>query len=408
MANIRENKKNGKTVSYRFTVCLGRDSHGKQIRKYDTWTPPVGLTPAKARKAAERAADVWEEEIRAEFQKEQEAISCGETYHLPPEKRRDDFAEFVNEVWLPLHVRSGNCKPTTIAFYSNITKIITAYFDGCTLQQISPIQIQKYLVYLRKDYRTQFGKPLAPKTVRHHYGTLANIFNYAEKQDLIAKNPMSRVDAPKKVKKPIDAMTPEQAQRFFQLLPRLDPEFRCMLHLFVTTGIRRGECMGIKWNNVDFKNGTVTIERCVTYTPESGVIISTPKTENSIRTIPLMESTMKLLQEYKKQMQHEHPHTILKEAFLFPKEGDVFEARDPNAVTRRVKRFMKVNGFPDLSPHDLRHSCATLLLSQGADIKSVQEILGHADASTTLDYYVKTDLKQMKAATEKFAMAFNL
>jgi len=64
--------------------------------------------------------------------------------------------------------------------------------------------------------------------------------------------------------------------------------------------------------------------------------------------------------------------------------------------------------LPDLSPHDLRHSCATLLLAQGADIKSVQNILGHADASTTLNFYVKTDLKQMRAATEKYAAAFNL
>lgn len=69
---------------------------------------------------------------------------------------------------------------------------------------------------------------------------------------------------------------------------------------------------------------------------------------------------------------------------------------------------MTRNGFPDLSPHDLRHSCATLLLAEGADIKSVQEILGHADASTTLDYYVKSDLQQMKTATQKYAAAFNL
>jgi integrase len=69
---------------------------------------------------------------------------------------------------------------------------------------------------------------------------------------------------------------------------------------------------------------------------------------------------------------------------------------------------MVTNGFPDLSPHDLRHSCATLLLAESADIKSVQEILGHADASTTLDYYVKSDLQQMKAATQKYAAAFNL
>ena len=97
-----------------------------------------------------------------------------------------------------------------------------------------------------------------------------------------------------------------------------------------------------------------------------------------------------------------------KNAFVFPGKTGLFAPRDPNAITKRVKRFMKRSGFPDLSPHDLRHSCATLLLSQGADIKSVQEILGHADASTTLNFYVKSDIRQMKAATEKYAAAFNL
>ena len=225
---------------------------------------------------------------------------------------------------------------------------------------------------------------------------------------MLVKNPMQRVDAPKKVKKAIDALTPEQAKQFFALLPSCNLDFRCMLHLFITTGIRRGECMGIQWQDIDFKNNAVNIARCVTYTPESGVIVSTPKTENSIRTIPLMPSTVKLLQEWKKQTQSAHPNTILKSAFLFPKGEDVFQPRDPNAITRRVKHFMTRNGFPDLSPHDLRHSCATLLLAEGAGIKSVQEILGHADASTTLDYYVKSDLQQMKTATQKYAAAFNL
>jgi len=75
MANIRENTKNGKVVSYRFTACMERDVRGKQVRKYTTWTPSEGLTPAKARKAAERAADAWEQEVRAEYQKEKKLIS---------------------------------------------------------------------------------------------------------------------------------------------------------------------------------------------------------------------------------------------------------------------------------------------------------------------------------------------
>ena len=117
MATIRENKKNGKTVSFRFIVCLERDTQGKQIRRYTTWTPDKGLTPAKARKAAERAADTWESEVKAEYQKEKEAAARGQAYAIPAEKRRDDFVSFVQDTWLPLQVRGGNGKPTTVAFY---------------------------------------------------------------------------------------------------------------------------------------------------------------------------------------------------------------------------------------------------------------------------------------------------
>lgn len=405
MANIRENTKNGKIISYRFIACMERDVRGRQIRKYTTWMPPAGLTAAKAKKAAERAADAWEEEVRAEYQKQKEQ---GSAYRLPPDKRRDDFLSFVNNTWFVLRVRGENDKPNTVAFYKNMTRMISEYFNGAVLQEISPIDIQKYLAYLRTEYKGKQGKPLSAKTLRHLYGTLNLIFGYAEQQEMIAQNPMRKVSAPKKEKKPVDALTAEQAAKLFKLLPDCTLDFHCILQLLITTGIRRGECMGLKWGDIDELESTIRIERSIACTPESGVVISTPKTVNSIRTIPVIPSTLALLQQYKKQIQNQHPNAILKDAFLFPNKENIFLPRDPNSVTRRVKRFMKNNGFPDLSPHDLRHSCATLLLAQGADIKSVQEILGHADASTTLNFYVKSDLRQMRAATEKYAAAFNL
>lgn len=408
MANIRENKRGGKVVSYRFTACLGRDVRGKQIRKYATWTPPAGLTPSKERKAAQRAADSWEEETRAEYQKEKAAAACGVPYAIPAEKRHDDFVAFIEETWLPLQVRGGEMKPSTVAFYQNMVKIITGYFQGAVLQEISPVDIQKYLNYLRTAYKSKYGKPLGQRSVRHQYVALGRIFKYADKLEMLVKNPMDKVEAPKKGKKPVEAMTEEQAKQFFTLIQDCPLDFRCMLQLLITTGIRRGECMGLRWGDIDERQGTLTVERNVSYTPESGVIVGTPKTENSVRTIPLMPSTLKLLHDYKIDVLRQYPNTILQEAYLFPQDGNVFAPRDPNAVTRRVKRFMRLHNLPDLSPHDLRHSCATLLLANGADIKSVQEILGHADASTTLNFYVKTDLRQMQAATEKYAAAFNL
>ena len=127
MATIRENRKNGKVVSYRFIVCLERDARGKQVRKYTTWTAPADLTPTKAKRAAERAAQEWEDEIRAEHQERKDAAANGTVYSLPPEKRQDNFTAFINDIWLPLQVQNGNCKATTIAFYENLARVITRY-----------------------------------------------------------------------------------------------------------------------------------------------------------------------------------------------------------------------------------------------------------------------------------------
>lgn len=405
MANIRENRKNGKIISFRFTVCLDRDARGKQIRRYTTWKAPEDLSPAKARKAAERAADIWEQNEQKEYLKEKE---LGQAYTLPPEKRKDDFCDFVNQVWFPLQVCNGNDKVTTVTFYGNMKKLIVKYFDGAVLQEVSSIQIQKFLVYLRQTYKTNRGQTLAPKTIRHYYNVLGMIFAYAEKQGLIAVNPMLRVDAPKKDKKPIDALTAKQAQQLFSFLSEAPLDFQCAMQLLLTAGLRRGECLGLKWKDLDEAGSTITIERSVVYTPNSGVIISTPKTADSIRTIPVMPHMLSLLLRLKQQVKQTYPHVILNDAFIFPSGTNIFQPRNPTTFTRRVKRFIKDCGLPDFSPHDLRHSCATLLLAQGADIKSVQEILGHADASTTLNFYVKADLSQMRAATEKYAAAFDL
>ena len=123
MATIRENKSKGKVVSYQFILFLGRDEQGKQMRKYLTWTPPDGLTPAKQRKAAEQAAKQWEKRIREDPRDEQEEPRNAE-YTAPPE-RKDDFVSFVNETWFALFICNGDRKETTTVFYADIASYIT-------------------------------------------------------------------------------------------------------------------------------------------------------------------------------------------------------------------------------------------------------------------------------------------
>lgn len=402
MANITPNVKDGKTISYKFRCCLGRKENGKQIFKCATWHIPNGLTPSKAERLAQKTADEWEKQTKQEYEKDLKDPSRIKVREI--DKTKTVFVDFIQNLWFPLCVCNGEHKHTTIEFYRHIINKISKYFNDSILQKITALQIQEYIIYLRTIYRTKQGKPLSDKTIRHHYCVLTLIFGFAIEQELIIKNPMDKVECPKLAKKKVEAFSQEQAEVFFSLLPKCSIDFRCMLYLFITTGLRRGELLGLQWGDIDFDNLTIEIKRNITYTKRNGIVVDTPKTENSNRIIPLLSVVAKLLKQYKKEC-----HLFNKtNSFVFPSDKGDTIPKDPNAITRKVKNFMKRNDLPDLSPHDLRHSCATLLLNNGADIKSVQEILGHSNASTTLNFYVKSDLLHMKNATNKLAKAFGL
>jgi len=400
MAAIYPTKKDGKIVSYKFKAFLGKDEQGKQITKCTTWVLPPDTPSCKKLKAAQRAAALWEEQLKKGLRQpkqQEEIVQKGEL-----------LSDFIRGVWLPLEIENGERKPGTVSFYKSMAVPILDYFSEAELRAITPTDIQRYLLYLRTEYTGRNGTGMSPKSIRHQYATLKCIFQNAQDRERIEKNPMEKVTAPRLTRHTVDALSESQAAWFFEKVKECPLDFRCILQLLITTGIRRGECAGLKWKDIDFEAGTIRIERNVTYSAGNGVVVGTPKTGNSVRVIPVIDGVLLLLKQLRKQMQERFPNAVLEEAYLFPNTTSVFQPRDPNAITRRMKRFMKRNGLPDFSPHDLRHSCATLLLSQGADIKSVQEILGHSDASTTLNFYVKSDMRQMKLATEKFAEAFQL
>ncbi len=184
-------------------------------------------------------------------------------------------------------------------------------------------------------------------------------------------------------KRDVDALTEEEAVRFFNALLTCDFEFRCVLQVLITTGLRRGECLGLQWADIDFQNGTLTVNRSTTYTPECGITVAQPKTAHSVRTIPVVPSTLALLKQLQKQQEREHPATILTGAFVFSRPGKPFDPRDPSAITRHMKRFVRSARLPNVSPHDLRHTFATMAVSSGADVEAPSSIIGYTSLVTT-------------------------
>lgn len=348
MASITENRtaKKEKGYSFKIQVSLGKNPLGKQRTKTKTWHAPPGMSKTKARNEAFKFANEWEYELKYGPNSN---VNSGYT-----------FKEFVNDVWIPLCVRDGSHKPTTIAMYTNVMNVMMPFFGEHRLDEITGIMVMQYLTWLRNDYLTSYGKPLSPKSIKHHYNILKMIFRHAEMQDLIVKNPMLKVPSPRLDRKKVDALNEENAKRFIEATKTLSFDFQCILMIMLTAGLRRGECIGLQWQDVNFENRTISVVRSATYTPETGTIVSEPKTSNSSRVIPLMPGIAEMLAALRLEHEEKYPGVDLSTAYLFCREGFPFEPRDPSAVTRNLHSFIKRNHLPDVSPHDLRHSCATL------------------------------------------------
>ena len=326
------------------------------------------------------------------------SLSCGDNI----KKRELKFFDFVDNMWIPLEVENGEKKPSTVKFNLSMVKLLKKDFPNKSLKRIDAIDIDKYFVMLRTEARTAKGTPLSPKTIKHMYGTLRLIFKCAKRYGEIKENPMDNARPPKNPQTQVTVIPSSDLAVLLQKLEYEPLEFQCMVYLLLTSGIRRGECLGIQWRDVDAENVTLHVRRNVTYTPRTGTTIQTPKTESSIRDIPVFVVTMQLLRQYKVQVQKQHPEADLQKAFLFPGRSSIYEAKSPDAVTSRIKHFMERAGLSSYSPHDLRHTCATFLINSGADTKSVQAIMGHSTASTTLNFYVRADETKMRSAIDLF------
>lgn len=243
-------------------------------------------------------------------------------------------------------------------------------------------------------------------TVVKVYTILKGIFKKAYRSDVIPSNPMDKVDRPTPRKDEIkpqeaEAYTVEEIKHIWNSLDQEPLKWRVFVRLLIDTGIRRGECCGLQWKDVDFKENTITVSGNLCYTPSKGVYLDTPKNGRT-RLIDVDPNVMALL----KQLRHEQAKEMIS-PYVFSQPGSA-DPMHPQSPTRYLKKFEKKYGIDHLHPHKLRHSFASIAITNGADVASVSEKLGHTDKAVTLRMYTHADQDSMKRASQVFRNAMNL
>jgi integrase len=243
------------------------------------------------------------------------------------------------------------------------------------------------VVHVRGLYKERLEAGLAPRMVQLVHVTLHKALKQAVADGLIPRNVTEVVKAPQPEKKEIRPLSPKQARTLLEAVK--GDRLETLYVLAVTTGMRQGELLGLKWKDVDLETGTVQVRRTLSTRTGKGVTFSPPKTAKGRRSIKLPEVAKISLSKHRN-VQLEKRTNL---AGLWEDSGLVFTTRvgtpqgRQELVTRSFKPLLQKAGLPDIRFHDLRHTCATLLLSKGVHAKFVQELLGHATISITLDTY---------------------
>ena len=300
------------------------------------------------------------------------------------------FADYLLE-WL--EIAKGRLAVATYSSYAAmIKKPVGPYFRqrNLTLRELEARHLQMfYSEMLRK---------VKPNTVIHYHAIIHSALKYAVKTDMLVQNVADKVDRPKKNSFQPVFLSAEELQKMFEALRGTKLELPVLVAAFY--GFRRGEVLGLKWDAIDFERGTISVIRTVTTITLDGkqteIEQQSAKTKSSLRTLPLIGSfreyflQVKEAQELNKQIcgncyNHEY------DGFVFVDE--LGERMRANYLTSAFPKFLESHGLRRMRFHDLRHSCASLLLANGVPLKHIQEWLGHSDFTTTANIYAHLDYK---------------
>ncbi len=303
------------------------------------------------------------------------------TYAAPS---RTTLAEFAVE-WL--RAIRPELAPSTWSQYEHYLRLqVMPSLGNTRITDLTPLHVQRMLTTLHHD--------LAPKSVRHVHNILRTCLDRAVEWGILGVNPVRKVKAPPVPRREMHIWTPEQA-RLFNDIAATDPYY-ALYFVALTTGMRRGELIGLRWQDVDFDAERLTVQQTISRA-QGRLHVRDTKTAAGRRRIALLPETITVLREHRQRQ--------LAGGVSSP-EGLVFvnPHGEPASVTTVGKHFHAIitaAGLPHIRLHDLRHSHASMLMALGVNPKVIAERLGHANISTTLGTYAHLLPDAQKEAVDK-------
>lgn len=369
-----------------YVVLNYRDENGKRKTPWISTNLPV--------KGNKKRAETFMMDVRRNFVppnvqriEEREAMQKGDIL----------FTDFLLK-WL--RVAKSTVKLTTYASYEMMaTRIIIPYFEtlNIKLKELTTEDIQDF-------YSAQLER-VSANTVIHYHAVIHRALKYAVKIKTIQSNPAVNVERPRKEKFIGSFYDKKEINTLFDIIQGHPLEVAIKLAAFY--GLRREEIIGLKWTAIDFENNTLTIQHTVTECNLDGkhieVASDTAKTDSSLRTMPLVTNFRAMLLAKKEKQEHYRKlcgRSYCKEYLDYIFVNEMGERWKPRYLSDGFKRILEQNGLRRIRFHDLRHTCASLLLANNVPMKKIQEWLGHSDFSTTANIYAHLDFQSKISSAE--------
>ena len=323
--------------------------------------------------------------------KKAEAFLMEERQKLQPEEPVEGdifFADYM-EQWLDV-VKSSIAVATYASYAASVKRIIAPYFRErrITLKELTEKDIQDFYLFKLKS--------VSASSVIHYHANIHKALKYAVKLDLIPSNPADKVERPKKDHFVGSFFDADEVNKLFEVSKGTKLELPILFGAFY--GLRRSEAIGLKWDAIDFENDTIIIRHTVTSVNLDNkhvlVAADTTKTKSSMRTLPLVPFVKERLLAVKAEQDNNRRlcgKSYNKKYAGYVCINEIGDLIKPHYVTEQFPKLLEANGLRRIRFHDLRHSCASLMLANGVPMKQIQEWLGHSDFSTTANIYAHLD-----------------